>query len=265
MKVFPPLENRAKRELLRDLCARIKDCEKCRLFLTRKHALPGEGDVNARIMLIALSPGENEDAENRMFIGPSGQVLDKLLQEAGIEREWVYMTNLVKCMLPKCRRPKMDEIESCRKFLDVEISIIHPEILVPLGYYATRTILTIFHADPPAARRDYKRLYGALIFSDSQKILPLPHPATLLYDPTFERETIEKYQILNTLLRACKWFSICPMKRLYEAGRLERRWIELYCRGDWKQCMRYSLEEQGTYHADWMLPDGSLDENLKEP
>jgi DNA polymerase len=226
--------------------------------------LAGEGDVDARIMLIALSPGEKEDSENQMFIGPSGQVLDKLLHNAGIGRDRIYMTNLVKCMLPKCRRPKMDEIESCSKFLDEEISIIQPEIIVPLGYYATRTILTKYNADPPAARKDFSKKYGIFLFSDNQKILPLPHPATLLYDPSFEQETIEKYKKLQTLLNECKWYSVCPMKRFYEAGRLERKWIELSCKGDWQNCLRYKMVEQGHYQFDWMLPDGSLDENLKK-
>jgi uracil-DNA glycosylase family 4 len=173
--------------LIKRLNYRIRDCERCRLSLTRKHVLAGEGDVDARIMLIALSPGEKENSENQMFIGPSGQVLDKLLYEARIEREKIYMTNLVKCILPKCRRPKMDEIESCSKFLDEEILIIQPEIIVPLGYYATRAILTKYHADPPAARKDYSRKYGTLLFSDNQKILPLPHPATLLYNRKIQK------------------------------------------------------------------------------
>ncbi|KPL09472.1 MAG: uracil-DNA glycosylase [Bacteroides sp. SM23_62] len=261
-KLLNPLKTK-KQKALEDFNNRIRDCDRCRLSLTRKHILAGEGDMDARIMLIALSPGENEDAEDRMFIGPSGQVLDKLFHEAGMEREWIYMTNLIKCTLPKCRRPKMDEIESCSKFLEDEISIIQPEIIVPLGYYATRTILTKYHADPPAARKDFKKKYGILIFSDDQKILPLPHPATLLYDPSFEHETIEKYKKLPILMQACKWYSMCPMKRFYEAGRLERKWIELYCKGIWQNCVRYEMEELDHYHFDWMLPDGSPDENLK--
>jgi len=264
MKRFIPPENREKLIHLKNFNDLIRDCERCRLSVTRKHVLAGEGDVDAPIMLIALSPGEKEDSENQMFIGPSGQVLDKLFHEAGMEREWVYMTNLIKCMLPKCRRPKMDEIESCSQFLEEEISIIHPEIIVPLGYYATRTILTKYHANPPAARKDFKKKYGILLFSDDQKILPLPHPATLLYDPSFELETIEKYKKLQTLMHECKWYALCPMKWFYEEGKLERKWIELYCKGDWRNCLRYKLEELGQYHFDWMLPDGSLDENLRE-
>ena len=264
MKQFILPENREKQKALESLNHRIRGCERCRLSVTREHVLIGEGNLDALIMLIALSPGEKENSENQMFIGPSGNILDKLFHAAGIDRELVYMTNLIKCMLPKNRKPKMDEIESCSQFLDDEIAIIHPEVIAPLGYYATRTILTKYHADPPAARKDFSKIYGKLFFSNDQKILPLPHPASLFYNPSFESETIEKYKKLQTLLHDCKWFSLCPMKRFYETGRLERKWIELYCKGDWRDCVRYEMEEQGHYHPHWMLPDGSLDENLKE-
>jgi len=264
MKQIILSEKRKKQNTLGSLNHRIRSCERCRLSVTRKHALAGEGNLNAYIMFIALSPGEKEDSANKMFIGPSGHILDKLFYEAGIERGSIYMTNLLKCILPKNRKPKMDEIESCSQFLDEEILIIHPEIIVPLGYYATRTILTKYHASLPAAREDFKEVYGKLIFSDEQKILPLPHPSSLLYNRSFEFELIKKYKKLQVLLHECKWFVMCPMKRFYEAGRLEKKWVELYCRGDWGNCIRYKMEEQGHYHPDWMLPDGSLDENLRE-
>jgi DNA polymerase len=157
----------------------------------------------------------------------------------------------------------MDEIESCGKYLNKEIEIIHPEVIVPLGFYATRYILDKYHADPPAARVDFAKLYGELIFSEKQKILPLPHPSSLIYNRSFEPETMEKYKKLKILLHDCKWFSMCPMKWYYEEGKLEKKWIELYCKGLWSGCVRYQMEENGTYHPDWMLPDGSLDEKLK--
>jgi DNA polymerase len=215
-------------------------------------------------MLIALSPGENEDRENKMFNGPSGRVLDNLLNTAGIKRDSIYMTNLVKCMLPKNRRPKMLEIETCSQYLDEEIAVIKPEILVPLGYYATRYIFEKYHADPPAAREDYAQIYGKLIFTDNQKIYPLPHPASLLYHPSFKDQTSELYRKLQVLSHDCKWFPVCPMKYFFKEGSLGRKWIELYCRGDWQSCVRYDLEERGKYHPDWMLPDGTLEEKLKE-
>ena len=187
-----------KQELLELLNSQIRACEKCSLSVSRKHALVGEGSISARIMFVALSPGVKENSQNRMFIGPSRLVFNKLLYAAGIDRQSVFMTNLIKCMLPKNRKPKTNKIESYSQFLNKEISIIHPEVIVPLGYYATRTVLTKSHADPPAAQKGFVEIYGKLFFSDKQKIFPLPHPASLLYNPSFEPETIEKYKKLNT-------------------------------------------------------------------
>ncbi|MCK4677240.1 MAG: uracil-DNA glycosylase [Bacteroidales bacterium] len=189
-----------KQESLEVLNYQIRACKRCSLSVTRKHALVGEGDVDARIMFVALSPGVKEDSQNRMFVGPSGQVFNKLLHAAGIDRELVFMTNLVKCLLPKNRKPKMDEIESCSQFLDEEISIIHPEIIVPLGYYATRTVLTKFHADQLASGKSFTEINGKLLLLDDKKIFPLSHPAALLYNPSFEPETIKKYKELKTFL-----------------------------------------------------------------
>ncbi len=252
-----------KQKAIYTLNNRMKVCTTCRLSETRNHVLVGEGDLDARLLLVPLSPGTIEDSENKMFIGPSGKILDRLFQAAGIHRESVFMTNLIKCMLPKNRRPKMDEIQICSQFLDEEIAIINPEVIVPLGFYATRYILNKYQADPPTARVEFARLYGELIFSNNQKIFPLPHPASLIYNPNFEPETIEKYKKLRTLSHDCKWFLMCPLKKLYDEDMLEPKWIELYCKGLWSTCVRYQMEEKGSYHPDWMLPDGSLDEDLK--
>ncbi|MCK9243852.1 MAG: uracil-DNA glycosylase [Candidatus Marinimicrobia bacterium] len=256
------MKNTKKQKLTGNLNRHVRSCTNCRLSETRKHALIGEGDLDARLMLIALSPGENENRENQMFIGPSGQILESLLDSAGIAWNSIYMTNLIKCMLPNNRRPKMDEIETCSRYLDEEITIITPEVLVPLGYYATRYIFKKYHADPPPAREDYPKIYGKLIFQDDQKILPLPHPATLLHHPSFEEQTTKLYQKLSILSCNCKWYPVCPMKYFYEGDRLEKKWIELYCQGDWQNCVRYELEEHGKYHPDWMLPDGTINEKL---
>ena len=197
MKQFSLTE---KQESLEVINYQIRACKKCSLSVTRKHALTGEGDVDARVMFVALSPGTKEDLQNRMFVGPSGQVFNKLLHAVGIDRELVFMTNLVKCMLPKNRKPTLNEIEFCSQFLDEEISIIQPEIIVPLGYYATKTILTKFHTDPLTAEMSFTKINGKLLFLNDKKILPLPHPAALLYNPSFEADTIEKYNKLKTFM-----------------------------------------------------------------
>ncbi|PIS29677.1 MAG: uracil-DNA glycosylase [Candidatus Marinimicrobia bacterium CG08_land_8_20_14_0_20_45_22] len=255
--------NRSKQKLLDSLNQWIRSCTKCRLSDTRAHVLVGEGNPNARFMLIALSPGEKENLENKMFVGPSGQVLDMLFKTIGIERNSVYMTNLIKCLLPKNRRPKMDEIEFCTPYLDEEISIISPEIIVPLGYYATRSIFAKYSIDVPDSRREFSDLYGKFIFQEKQKFLPLPHPASLLYDPSFKNQTIEQNKKLQVLSRDCKWYPVCPIRAFYEQGQIDQEWVQRYCKGDWESCVRYKMEESGIYHPDWMLPDGSIDEKLK--
>ena len=101
-----------------ELNSRIKSCTRCLLHLTRTRAICGEGNRQARILLIALAPGAVEDREGRMFVGPSGKILDALLAEAGLIRKDIYMTNLIKCYLPKNRRPRQDEINACSGHLN---------------------------------------------------------------------------------------------------------------------------------------------------
>ena len=132
------MKNERKLKEIDNLNKHLKACKACFLWSTRKNVLVGEGNLDSCLMFIALAPGKMEDFEDQMFIGPSGKILNRLFDAAGIHRESVYMTNLIKCILPKNRKPKMDEIESCGKFLDKEIAIIHPEVIVPLGFYSTR-------------------------------------------------------------------------------------------------------------------------------
>lgn len=246
-----------------ELNNRIKKCEKCRLFKTRTNAIYGEGNLKAKIMLIAQAPGENEDREGIMFIGPSGKVLDELLKSAGVSRQEIYMTNLVKCMLPKCRKPKQDEIQTCSQYLNEEIELINPEVLVPLGYYATNYIFQKYSISH-LLKKEFSSVTGKLLLAKDKKILPLPHPAVLLYNPSIKQDLIKSYRKLGILPKDCKWYPMCPMKRFYEEKKLDRKWIELYCKGDWESCVRYQLEERNEPHPDWMLPDGTIDKKLQE-
>ena len=190
-----------KQEALEILNYQIRSCESCSLSSTRKYALTGEGNIDARIMFVALSPGAKEDLNNRMFIGPSGQVFNRLLIAAGIERELVFMTNLVKCMLPNNRKPKMSEIEWCSQFLDEEIALIQPEVIVPLGTYSAQKILQKYHVAELEPQGSITKVeFGKLVILKGQKIYPLFHPASLLYNPSNEADTIEKYKKLKPFL-----------------------------------------------------------------
>ena len=189
-----------KQESLDVLNYQIRACRRCSLSATRKHALTGEGNISATLLFVALSPGAKEDAENRMFIGPSGLVFNKLLLSAGIDRSSVFMTNLVKCILPKNRKPSMNEIESCSPFLEDEIAIIRPQIIVPLGYFATCSILMKYHADPSTSEMSFRNINGQLLTLEGVKIFPLTHPSALLYNPSYKAGTMENYKKLKSLL-----------------------------------------------------------------
>jgi len=190
---------RCKQKAFDELNAAISNCKRCRLYLTRTNVLCGEGNLNARLMLIAQAPGDNEDREGRMFVGPSGEVLEELLNEARVSRHEIYMTNLIKCRLPKYRRPKQDEIEACSRFLEKEIALIRAEVIAPLGYYATRYVLKRWNISIPETRTEFSGLYGRLFLAQNVKIFPLSHPASLLYNKSFKAETFEKYKKLKIL------------------------------------------------------------------
>ncbi|MGM0509805.1 MAG: uracil-DNA glycosylase [Thermoplasmatota archaeon] len=248
---------------IQELNEDIEVCERCILHETRKHALPGEGDTDARVMLIAQAPGEKEDKEGRMFVGPSGKILDDLLENAGVGRDEIYITNLIKCMLPDYRKPKQDEIEACSYYLDEEIRLVGPAVMVPLGYYATRYL---FEKYGLTFNEDFAELTGNLYLTDDgeEKVYPVAHPAALIYDDSFEEKVRENYRKLKTFLEPCKWYQVCPMKRFYNKGILDRKWVDLYCKGDWKSCVRFQKERDGVYHPDSMLPNGEIDEALED-
>lgn len=252
-----------KSKSFKDLNKQIGECKKCSLWKTRGHALPGEGDILAKLILIAQAPGYNEDREGRMFIGPSGKVLNELLGVIKLDKKEIYMTNLVKCLLPKYRKPKEDEIETCSNYLDKEIELIKPRVIAPLGYYASKYTLGKYGIPIPPKPEFYK-VYGKLFLAKRMKIFPLQHPAAVLYNESIKKVMIKNYRKLKILLTDCKWYPVCPLKRFYEEGRLDKKWVEEYCKGDWESCARYQMEEEGKPHPDNMLPNGKIVKNLKQ-
>ena len=112
----------------------IRRCRKCRLCHGRRHAVPGEGDPHARVMLVGEAPGATEDELGRPFVGRSGRFLDQILNECGLERESVFITSSVKCRPPGNRPPRTDELAICRQaWLNRQIELIDPRLIVLLG------------------------------------------------------------------------------------------------------------------------------------
>lgn len=124
---------------LEELNYQIYACRKCRLWQGAKHGVPGEGPLNARVMLVGQNPGADEDELGRPFVGRAGKFLTKILAENGIKREDVFITNIVKHVSPKNRKPFADEVAACLPYLTVQISTIKPKIIVLLGASAKDT------------------------------------------------------------------------------------------------------------------------------
>ncbi len=234
----------------------MKNCQLCDLSKTRKHVLKGEGNSSADIMLIAQAPGEVEDAEGKMFIGPSGKVLDDLFEAAGIRRNTVYITNLLKCMLPQNRRPKQKEISSCSLYLEEEIRRLNPRIISPLGYYATKYIFETNRLGT-FTKSDYPQKIGRVFYTARFFVFPLTHPSSIIHHAEYFATSVINYRSLIDL-KECKWFRVCPLKHFTDRGLLDNKWVENYCLGDWESCVRFQLEAAGTPHPDQLLPDGSM-------
>jgi uracil-DNA glycosylase len=124
---------------MEELNMQIYSCKKCRLWLGAKHAVPGEGPLNAKVMLVGQNPGADEDELGRPFVGRAGKFLTKTLAEYGVKREDLFITNIVKHVSPKNRKPLQDEVTCCLPYLTIQINTIRPRIIVLLGGSAKET------------------------------------------------------------------------------------------------------------------------------
>lgn len=171
----------------------LYNCQCCELYRTRKNVLCGEGNLSSDLIFIAQAPGEKEDKEGRMFLGPAGKIFRKLLQKNDIDISKIYMTNLIKCKLPQNRRPKQREIKACAFFLDQEITKVDPKILIPLGYYATKYLFQKYDLSD-FSKTEFHDMIGNSYPVKNIKILVLSHPAALLYNEDFQEKAFLHYQ-----------------------------------------------------------------------
>jgi DNA polymerase len=126
---------------LEKLADEVNRCRKCELGSLRTNAVPGEGNPNARILFVGEAPGADEDAQGRPFVGRAGKLLDKIINACGLKRSDVFIGNILKCRPPGNRDPRPDEIISCLPYLQRQIELINPEVIVALGAHAARTLL----------------------------------------------------------------------------------------------------------------------------
>lgn len=138
----PPLSLEEKRQRLIALDNNeVRNCTKCRLCKTRTQTVFGEGDPGARIFFVGEGPGENEDLSGRPFVGRAGQLLDKMIGGMGLRREQVYIANIVKCRPPGNRLPAPDEVATCTPYLQRQLEIVRPQVIVTLGLASAKYML----------------------------------------------------------------------------------------------------------------------------
>lgn len=164
---------------LEELHQQILGCTKCPLAKGRTHAVPGEGNPNAKVMFVGEAPGEQEDAQGRPFVGPAGRFLNELLALAGLEREEVFITNTVKCRPPNNRTPSNDELLACRPFLEAQIALIRPKVICLLGAAALKALL-------PELRMTISQVHGQAFTKSGIIFVPLFHPAAALHQPKWK-------------------------------------------------------------------------------
>lgn len=148
-------------------------CTRCRLCEGRHHVAFGEGDPRSAVMFVGEGPGEQEDLSGRPFVGRAGQLLDKILEAAGIARQSVYIANMVKCRPPGNRNPQLDEIQTCYPFLQRQIALVAPKIIVVLGNVPAQFFLKTKQGITKTRGQFYP-------WKDGIELFPMYHPSYLL-------------------------------------------------------------------------------------
>lgn len=156
-----------------EIVEKIGECQKCPLCQTRHHTVPGEGNVHTPVMFIGEAPGEVEDLQGKPFVGKAGQLFTKILQSVQMKREDVFITNMLKCRPPGNRNPSKAEIEICFPYLESQIALINPRIIVTLGNIPTKHLLQSQEGITKLRGQWFEWIGGI-------KVFPMFHPSYLL-------------------------------------------------------------------------------------
>lgn len=179
---------------LRELTAlseEIADCPNCALARTRTQTVPGTGPAPADVMCIGEAPGAREDEIGQPFVGPAGRLLDELLAAAGLSREEVYIANVVKCRPPGNRDPQPEEVAACRGYLERQIALVDPKVIVTLGRFS---MAAWFPGE------SIGRIHGRARRVEGRLVMPMYHPAAALHRGDLRPVLVADFQKLPALL-----------------------------------------------------------------
>jgi DNA polymerase len=177
---------------LGELAKLIEACKRCDLYRTATHAVPGEGNPNARLMCVGEAPGATEDATGRPFVGQAGQLLTKILAAINLSRDEVFIANVLKHRPPGNRSPLPDEITACKPYLARQIELVRPQVIIAFGTFAAQTLLE--------TKLALGKLRGSVHRYHGIPVIVTYHPAALLRNPAWKRPTWEDVQLARRLL-----------------------------------------------------------------
>lgn len=178
-------------ETLKQIATEVSVCTRCTLHTTRNKSVPGEGPANAEILLIGEGPGQNEDMQGRPFIGAAGKFLSELLAQAGLKREDVWITNVVKCRPPGNRDPLPDELSACNEYLERQIAALNPKIIITLGRFSMGKYM-------PGAK--ITQIHGQMKRYGDRFVIPMFHPAAALHQAALKPAILADFAKLPQLL-----------------------------------------------------------------
>lgn len=184
-----------------DLYERIRTCDLCPLARTRTLAVPGEGPLRAEVMCIGEAPGANEDKQGRPFVGNAGQFLEELLDAAGLARSEVYICNVLKCRPPGNRDPMPGEIQACEDYLDEQIKLIDPLVIVTLGRFSMSRFFP---------QQTISRIHGQPREIGGRAVVPMYHPAAALHQQSLRTVLLEDFGRLPAVLERARARQAAP-------------------------------------------------------
>jgi len=179
---------------LNDVNREIGNCSKCKLHESKKNYVPGEGSAEPDIIFIGEGPGEAEDNSGRPFVGKAGQLLDKLIGRMGYSRESIFIGNILKCRPPGNRDPLPDEVAACKPYLERQIDILKPKVIVCLGKVALNNLL--------GQNYSIMKERGKLFYFKNTPVIPTYHPAYILRQSTKDSTSKAKWDTWNDMQKA---------------------------------------------------------------
>lgn len=190
-------------KLMQKIAEEIRVCVKCPLWEGRRNAVPGDGDLDARVVFVGEAPGYWEDMKGLPFVGAAGKVLDGLLEWIGLPRKNVFITNVVKCRPPENRDPRPPEISMCTStYLNRQVRLIKPKIIVTLGRHSTIHILAKAGVKGATSiTRLHGRLYNVSLLDLEVSVVPMYHPASVLHNPKYRDALEADFRLLKAELK----------------------------------------------------------------